>query len=98
VRGAPADLGIAVALAVMAMFFCLTVVLLSIAAIGEAYGITVVPHLLAAVWLSFTVYTLQTMVRAVLARRVPAPIPIRVDETVRGMWSAGEAVGSAIRS
>jgi len=68
------------------MFFCVAVVLLSIAAVGEANGMTLAPQLLAAVWLFSTLYVFQIVLRGVLSRRIRATQPVLVR---REKWAPG---------
>ena len=72
------------------MFFCVVVVLLSVAAVGEANGLSLTPHLLAVVWLSCTLYVLQTLLRGALSRRARAIEP----QLVRQEAWAEAAIGS----
>lgn len=77
------------------MFFCVAVVLLSIAAIGEANGMSLTPHLLAALWLLSTLYALQIVMRGVLSRRMRAAQTVLVR---RPNWARGEIDSAGVRS
>jgi hypothetical protein len=46
------------------MFFCVFVVILGVAAVGEAQSITLMPALLVGSWLSCTIYALSMVLRA----------------------------------
>ena len=77
------------------MFFCVAVVLLSIAAVGEANGMTLAPQLLAAVWLFSTLYVFQIMLRGVLSRRIRATQPVLVRQPT---WAGGAVDSVGIHS
>jgi hypothetical protein len=77
------------------MIFCIAVVLLSIAAVGEANGMTLAPQLLAAVWLSCTLYVFQIVMRGVLSRRMHATQPVLVRQET---WTRGAIDSVAVRS
>jgi hypothetical protein len=89
-HAARAHVGIAIAQTKKNMIFCIAVVLLSIAAVGEANGMTLAPQLLVAVWLSCTLYVFQIVMRGVLSRRMRATQPVLVRQET---W-AREAIDS----
>lgn len=95
VHDARARIGITIAQSEDVMFFCIAVVLLSIAALGEANGMTLAPQLLAAVWLFSTLYVSQNVLRGVLSRRIRATEPVLVRQST---WAGGAVDSVGIRS
>jgi hypothetical protein len=71
-----------------AMFFCVAVVLLSVAALGEAKGLSLAPHLLLGIWGLCTLYVLHIMARGILGRRLwgrPRPTLLDASPSAHGI-------------